>query len=122
MNKYLIKFVVFTITILTANLLSDYAGNFLTSFKSHYKPLVFTIIGMATITIIFYPLFEYLDKWINKLTKKAISKSKSFTGQYVGLLLFFLVSMIVLIYFYVKMWYGINIFQYLFKGNFLNLF
>jgi len=121
-NKHLVKFVVFTITILTANLISDYVSNFLTSFKYQYKPLTFTLLAMAIITLVFYPLFEFLDKWIINLSKKVVRKGKSFAGQYVGILLVFFVSLIILTFFYVKLWYGINIFHYLFKTDFLNLF
>jgi len=113
MNKYLVKFVVFTISILTANLIGNLVGDYLTSFKNHYKPLTFTLIGMGIITLIFYPLLEYLNKWILVLTKKMVRHGKSFAGQNFGLILIFLLSMVILIYFYVKSWYGINIFKYL---------
>lgn len=122
MNKYFVKFVVFTITILTANLLGDYASDFLTSFKHHYKPLTFTLLAMSVITVIFFPLFEFLDKTIIRLSKKAVKESRSFAGQYLGLISLFIVSMIILTFFYVKQWYGINIFIFLVKGKFLNLF
>jgi hypothetical protein len=113
MNKYLVKFVVFSITILTANIIGDYAGNFLTSYKYQYKPLTFTVLAMIVIALIYYPLFEFLDKWINILSKKVVKKGKSFAGQYFGLFLVFTISMVILIFFYVKEWYGINIFKYL---------
>ena len=116
-NKYLFKFVVFTISILTANLLGDYTSNYLTSFKNQYKPLAFALVAMAIITLIFYPLFEYLDNWVMILSKKIVRKGKSLAGQNIGLILVFLIAMIVLIYFYVKLWYGINIFKFLINPN-----
>lgn len=122
MNRNLIKFVVFTISILTANLLSDYAGEFLTSFKHHYKPLTFTLIAMGVITLIFYPLFEFLEKWMSKASKRAVNAGKSYVGPYIGLFMVFMVSMTILTHLYVKLWYGINIFTYLFNGGFLKLF
>jgi hypothetical protein len=121
MNRYFVKFVVFTITILTANLLGDYASDFLTSFKYQYKPLTFTLLAMSVITAIFYPLFEFLDKSINKLSKRAVKESRSFAGRYFGLIMLFIISMTILTFFYVKQWYGINIINFLFKGNFFNL-
>jgi hypothetical protein len=117
-NKYLFKFVVFTISILTANLLGDYTSNYLTSFKNQYKPLTFTLMAMAIITLIFYPLFEYLDNWVLILSKKLVRKGKSLAGQNFGLILIFIFAMIVLTFFYVKQWYGINIFKYLINPNF----
>ena len=122
MNKYLVKIVVFTISILTANLIGDYVSDFLTSFKNHYKPLTFTLIAMAIIVIIFYPLFEFLDKWINTLSKKVVRKGKSFAGQYLGLFFVFFISMSILTFFYVKQWYGINILNYIFRNEMIKLF
>jgi len=121
MNKRLIKFVVFTITILTANLLSDYAGDFLTSYKYQYKPLTFTLIAMGVITLIFYPLFEFLEKWVGIFSKRIVREGKNFVGPNLGLLLVFLISMTVLTFLYVKQWYGINIFIYLKNSYFPNL-
>lgn len=122
MKKYLVKLVVFTISILTANLIGDYISDFLTSYKNHYKPLTFTLIAMAVIVIIFYPLFEFLDKWINTFSKKVVQKGKSFAGQYLGLFFVFFISICILTYFYVIHWYGINIFNYIFKTDIIKLF
>jgi len=122
MNKRLIKFVVFTITILTANLLGDYAGEFLTSFKDQYKPLTFTLVAMVVIVIIFYPLFDFLEDWVTKLSNKIVKAGGKSLGPNVALSFIFLVSMMVLIFFYTRLYYDINIFHHLFKGRFEILF
>lgn len=122
MNKKLVKFTVFTISILAANLLGDYAGDYLTSFKNDYKPLTFTLLAMGVIVLIFYPLFDFLEKWFAKLSKTVVKEGKSRIGKNLGLLLVFFVSIIALSYFYAKMWYGINIFDLVINGGGGNLF
>ncbi|NJO89917.1 MAG: hypothetical protein HC831_13940 [Chloroflexia bacterium] len=121
-NKKLIKFVVFVITILTANLLGDYAGDFLTSFKNDYKPLTFTLIAMVVIVIIFYPLFDSLEEWVTKFSNKIVKEGAKNFGPNLAIFMIFLVSMIVLIFFYARQYYEINIFRHLFRGNFEGLF
>ena len=117
MTKLLIKFVVFTITILTANLLGDYAGSFLTSFKSQYKPLTFTLIAMGVIVIIFYPLFDFLEDWVTKFSNKVVKEGGKSIGPNFALIMVFLIAMMVLTFFYARLYYEINIFHFLFKGN-----
>jgi hypothetical protein len=111
------KFVVFTITILTANLLGDFLSDYLTSFKQLYRPIGFTLMAMFVIVLIFYPAFEILEMWINKLSMNIVKTGKSYAGKYTGLFLAFFVSLLVLTALYVKMWYNINIFDYLFMGK-----
>jgi hypothetical protein len=81
------------------------------SYKNHYKPVAFTFIGMAITVVILYPFFIKLESWVRNLSVKAIKSGKSVGGKFFGLLLTFLTAVIVLLYFYAKMWYHINVFQ-----------
>jgi len=120
MYRYSFRFVVMSITILTANLLTNALSNYLVTFKNHARPLTFTIIGMGITVIIFYPLFAKLEEWVKTLSMKVIKKGKSMAGKYLGLVFAFVVSLIVLSYFYTRMWYHIDIFKILLQGNILD--
>lgn len=120
MYKHLFKFIVTTLTILTANLITSYISNLLVMYKFDVKPLRFTLISMGVITIIFYPLFMKLEDWLNDFSKKFVKAGHSLAGKYIGLILMFLVGILVLMYFYAKMWYNINIFRIMFQGTFFN--
>ena len=124
LNLYrkIFKFIVFTITILVANLISDFLSNYLVSFKNHYRPIPFTLMAMGIIVLIFYPAFEVLDHWIAKFSKSIIETGKSLAGKYFGLILAFVISVLILTYFYLQVWYDINIFDYLFMGKIKQLF
>lgn len=117
MYRYLFRFVVTTLTILTANLLTTWVNDYMVSFRTDYKPLTFTLIGMAIIVTVFYPLFMKLEKWVERFSVRMIKSGKSMAGKYLGLMLTFIGSMIILAYFYAKMWYHIDLVRIFFQGN-----
>ncbi len=117
MYRFFFRFIVTTLTLLTANLLTTAISDFMVSYKSNYKPLSFTLIGMGIIVVIFYPLFMKLEDWVTKISVKAIKSGNSMAGRSLGLFLTFIVGMVILLYFYAKMWYHIDIFRILINGN-----
>jgi hypothetical protein len=121
MYKRLFKFVVTTITILTANLLTNYISEYLTSYRKQFKPLMFTFIAMGVITLIFYPLFTKLEDWINDFSVKVVKSGRSLGGKYVGLILIFLLSLGILTYFYLNLWYKIDLLRSIFNGTIVKL-
>jgi hypothetical protein len=117
MYKFFFRFVVATLTILTANLLTNAISDYLVSYKNHFRPVVFTLIGMVIIIVIFYPLFMKLEDLLKYLSVKLVKSGKSAAGKYLGLLLTFLVALLILFYFYAKMWYHIDFLKVLFNGT-----
>lgn len=105
------------ITILTANLLTTAISNYLVTFRSDATPLVFTLIAMAAIVLILYPLFTLLEDWAKTVSLKIVRKGKSLAGKYLGLLLAFISCLAVLCYYYTKMWYHIDLFKILLRGE-----
>ena len=122
MYRKLFKIAVTAITILTANLLTNYISNLFTDYKSHFKPLQFTLIGMGVVLIIFYPLFTRLEFWLNSISAKFIRSSKSLGGKYVGLFISFFICLVILFYFYARLWYSLDIFDIIIQGKVLNYF
>jgi hypothetical protein len=106
-----------TLTILTANLLTNALSNYMISYKNHYKPLAFTFIGMGITVVVFYPLFLKLESWVKDISVRAVKSGKTVAGKYLGLLLVFIAGLVILSYFYAKMWYHINILRVIFHGN-----
>lgn len=77
---------------------------------------------MAVIVVIFYPLFSWLETWVKKISSLFIRKSRNVGGKYLGLTAAFLSAMIVIFYFYLKMWYSVNLFRLIISGNIKNYF
>ena len=117
MYRYFFRFVVMTLTILTANLITIAINNYMVSYKYHYKPLVFTFLGMAIIVVVFYPLFIKLESWVKDISVRVVKSGNSVAGKYLGLVLVFLLGLLVLSYFYARMWYHINLLHGLLHGN-----
>lgn len=117
MYRFFFRFVVTTLTILTANLLTNSISEFMVSYKNSYKPLTFTLIAMTIIVIVFYPLFIKLEDWVTGFSVKMVKSGKSLAGKYLGMFLAFIVGMSVLAYFYARMWYQIDLVKILFDGN-----
>ena len=117
MYRYFFRFVVATLTILTANLLTSAISTYVVSYKNHYKPIIFTLIGMLIIVVVFYPLFMKLEDWLKSFSVKFVKSGNSLAGKFLGLSLTFIGGLMVLSYFYVKMWYHIDLLQALFRGD-----
>jgi uncharacterized membrane protein required for colicin V production len=117
MYRFFFRFVVTTLTILTANLLTTAVSDYMTTYKNHVKPLTFTIIAMAIIVVIFYPLFMKMEELLKKISAKMVKSGNSLAGKYFGLAISFLTGLSVLCYFYAKMWYHIDLLNILFSGN-----
>ena len=117
MYRNLLRFVVMSVTILTANLLTTAAGNYFVTYRNHVKPLTFTLIGMAVTVIILYPLYAKLEEWVKNFSMKIIRKGKSLAGKYAGLALMFIACLLVLTWFYARMWYHIDLLKILVNGE-----
>lgn len=119
MYRRLFKFAVTTITILTVNLITSKISDYMISykFKAQVKPLTFTLVAMGIITLVFYPLFTYMQEWLNVLSLRIIKSGKSIGGKYIGLLIMYLVCLMILVYFYAKMWYNLDFIKLLFQGK-----
>ena len=117
MYRYFFRFVVASLTILTANLLTNALINYMVSYKNKYKPFTFTLLGMVIIVVVFYPLFMKLEDWVKTIAVKVAKSGNSLAGRYLGLALTFTGSILVLSYFYAKVWYHINLFNILIHGN-----
>lgn len=117
MYRFLFRFAVMTVTILTSNLLTNAISNYLVTYKNHLRPVTFTLIGMAVIVIVFFPLFAKLDEWVKGISMKIVKKGKSLAGKYLGLTLAFILCLAVLSFFYAKIWYHIDLFKVLISGN-----
>ncbi len=109
MYRYLFKFVVMAISILTANLLTTTIAGYVLQWKKIGSPWISTLAGMGLVLIVLFPLFSWLTGWIDSLSKKIVKKGKSLGGKYLGLILTFIVCLGILFYFYLKMWTGIDL-------------
>jgi hypothetical protein len=117
MYRYFFRFAVTSITILTATLFTTATNEYMISYKNQIKPVTFTFIGMAIIVVVFYPLFIKLENWIKNLSAKVMRSGRSLAGKYLGLVLTYICCLLVLGFFYAKMWYHIDLLRILIHGK-----
>jgi hypothetical protein len=117
MYRFFFRFVVTTLTILTANLLTNAISDFMVTYKYSAKPVTFTFLGMLITVIVFYPLFMKLEEWISVISVRFIKSGNSLAGKYLGLSLAFIAGLIILFYFYARMWYHIDFLRVLLHGG-----
>jgi hypothetical protein len=113
MYRFFFRFVVTTLTILTANLITNAVSEYMTTYKNHVKPVTFTLLAMAIIVVVFYPLFMKMEELLKKISAKMVKSGNSVAGKYFGLIITFLGALSVLCYFYAKMWYHIDLLKFL---------
>ena len=109
MYRYCFRFVVTVLTILTANLLTKAISGYKITYKNHLRPIRFTLIAMAITVVIFYPLFIKMEDWLKIVSVKLIRSGNSLAGKYLGLVFTFIGGLLVLLYFYAKIWYNIDL-------------
>jgi hypothetical protein len=117
MYRKIFNFAVAILTILSANLITTFITDKLISYKWEVRPLKFTLISMGIITLIFYPLFIKLQEWIDSFSRRFVKAGHSFAGKYLGLFLMFAAGLLILTYFYLKMWYHMNLFQMILQSR-----
>lgn len=122
MYRKLFNFSATMITLLTANLLTTFITDKMISYKWEIKPLKFTLITMALIAIVFYPLFMWLQQWIERFSRRFVKAGHSLAGKYLGLFIMFFAGLFILMCFYAKMLYGINVVKMVTGGTFLSAF
>jgi hypothetical protein len=117
MYRFLFRFTVTVLTILTANLLTTAISDYMAGYRYSAGPLVFTFAGMAIIVLVFYPLFMKLEEWVSGFSVKLVKSGRSLSGKYLGLSLTFIGGILILFYFYARMWYHIDFLKVLLRGE-----
>ncbi len=120
--KTLTRLIVFILTLLTAQLLSALAGDYLATFKHRFTPLSYTLLAMAVAVIIFYPAFQILNQIIEAITKVLIKNGKDLAGPFIGLLIAAFFMFFVLTLAYLDYWFGINVIKITLDGRLRTLF
>jgi hypothetical protein len=87
-------------------------------YRAIASPLKFTAIGMAIIVAVFYPAFKFLDELIRLMAEKIIRKGRYMFGNFLGLLIMFLIVLFVLYCIYDHIWFKISVLKIIFSKVF----
>lgn len=100
-----VNFLIFIVSILIVNLVTDHITNWLLRHKHLMHPAKATLLGMGIMVFILYPAFNWIDDFSEKLTKKYFNAGKNAAGKITGTLLAFLILVFILFLFYLHIWY-----------------
>jgi len=118
MNRRIFNFLVFCITILTVNLITTFITDYLMRYKNQAEYMKFTAIGMVVVVIVFYPLFEYLNLFTEKITTQLLKKGKNIFGRTIGIYISFIIMLALLYYIYAHIWFDVDLIKQLFNSIF----
>jgi hypothetical protein len=105
--KRLSTIVIYILAILSAELLVEHAKHLIHIKTGTSSAYINTLIGMAVIVTIFYPLVLLAEWLLEIIAEKIVHQSKHTIGsEILGLLVSFIVGFGILFLIYLKMWYG----------------
>ena len=114
-NRKFTTWVIFCLTVLAADLLAEIAIHWIGRYTHSNNPYKSAAIGMAVAIIVFFPAFQLIDMIVKKSAKKYVSKTRQAAGGgFYGLLSAFVIGLLVLYGFYLKVKFGINLLDKLF--------
>jgi len=106
-GKGLISLLVFIISILLFELLSNRISTYILHLKEGMSPYRATLIGMGVIVFILFPAYKWLDGIVKRISQKLLSAGKNIGGRITGIGLIFFVSLFALYLIYLNVWYNI---------------
>ncbi|HNW83033.1 MAG TPA: hypothetical protein PKG52_09100 [bacterium] len=101
------KLMLMTVTILAANLMSGFISNaVLNYYRLNFSPKIATMIGMAAIVLVLYPMYRYLNSWMSAISKKLVKAGRKLIGPKIGALIMFTILLVSLYFGYLKLWFS----------------
>jgi hypothetical protein len=107
--KNFVNTLVFIISILTVNLLSDKVTTYLITHKHILHPAKATLIGMLLTALVLYPAFKSINNLSEKLTKHYFNAGKNAAGKTIGVIITFFIALGILFLFYLHLWFKLYI-------------
>lgn len=105
--KKFVNLLVFIVSILTVNLITDRITNYLLEHKNLTHPAKATLIGMFLTVAVLYPAFVWIDDLGEKITKNFFKAGKNAAGKIIGVLITFCIAIGILFLFYLHLWFGL---------------
>lgn len=109
MNQKIFNFLVFCNTILIVNLITTFITDYFMGFKNQTDTFKFTAIGMGVIVLIFYPFFQYINRFTERFTAKLLKKGKNYFGRLFGVYLVFCILLFIIYCIYAYIWFRVNV-------------
>ncbi len=111
MKRTFTRFVVFSVAILSAELLVQYLTTRMPNYGQPGRPYYSTLIRMALIVAVFYPSFLIVVGVMERVAKMYVKKTKKVAnGWWRGMIICYTVALLLLLWGFAKVWYGRSLF------------
>jgi len=111
MKRTFTRFVVFSVAILSAELVVQYLNSMVPRYRVPWHPYGTTLLRMGFIIAVFYPCFLVCEAVMERFVKFYVRKSKKLTtGWWRGMITCFTIALLLLLWGFAKVWYGRNLF------------
>lgn len=107
--KYVTRAVIFTVSILTSYLITYSIEVRILEETEQFRPIVATAVGMATIVLIFVPIFAYTERITEAVVKSSLQQTKQGAGKVLGVIIFTIIVLIILFALYLDKWFEMSI-------------
>jgi hypothetical protein len=105
--KKFVNLLVFIVSILSVNLITDRITNYLLEHKHLTSPAKATLLGMFLTVAVLYPAFMWIDDLAEKIAKNFFKAGKNAAGKTIGVLIAFAVAIGILFLIYLHLWFGL---------------
>lgn len=112
MKRTFTRFVVFSVAILSAELLVQYLTKQLPSYRRPGQPYYSTLIRMSLVVAVFYPCFLIVSGVMEEVAKTYVKNTKKITsGWWRGMIICYTLALILLLWGFAYVWYHRNLFM-----------
>ncbi len=110
MKRTFTKFVIFSVAILSAELLVQYLTTLIPNVESPGSPYYSALLRMGLIITIFYPCFLIFEGVMESVARSYVKNTKKLTtGWWRGMIIGFTLAILLLLWGYAFVWYQRNL-------------
>ncbi len=111
MKRTFTRFVIYSVAILSAQLLVHYLTTKVPNYRHPGRPYLSTLIRMGLIVAVFYPFFLMSRGVMEWFVRVYVDRTKKLTtGWWRGMITCFVLAILLLMAAYAQFWYGRNLF------------
>lgn len=96
------------VVILAVNLVTTLIGDFAEGYKDAASWWIVTLVGMAIVALIFYPLFLKMESWASAISKRIVGTAGKMGGK-LAVYIVLAVLLVTMFGLYAWLWFDVNV-------------
>ena len=108
MLQKILRVALLAVSVLAAYLLIHFLESWILDQPKRFGPYLATLIGMVCIVFLFVPLFQWMDRFSQKIVQTLVRTSSNVMGRS-GLYIFLAVTLFLLYGVYLYIWFNVSL-------------